>query len=156
LVAVGSRESSNREYSMSYQEKARHVLRHGTATEKATALMSVSQWNDVPDEIVKQIDFLREDRSVARIYAPFRYGELGYLASRVYALIQCRRGLKEAVTAHGTVIPLKGEQLSRLCEEHHLAIESDDPVDWFTALRDRGLLALVDETFDERSFHLSD
>jgi hypothetical protein len=141
---------------VTYKEKASHTLRHGTATEKATALLSISQWKEVPEDILEQIDGLRDDRSVARMYAPFRYGEIAYLATRIHALLRCRRGLRETVIARGTVIPLKGERLSKLCEENQILMESDDPADWFMALRERGLLEVVDEPFDERSFDLDE
>jgi hypothetical protein len=141
---------------MTYDVKARHILQHGHPTEKAVVLVNVSYWKEVPDDIVELIDKLRQDRSVARMYAPFRYGELGFLATKVYALIRYRRGFKEPVTIEKTVSPLRGEDLSRLCEKHGVEFDSDDPVDWFIALKKRGLLNVEDEFFDERSFDLDE
>lgn len=137
-------------------EKARHMLETGDATEKATALLNISYWEEVPAEILDLVDQLRKDRSIARMYAPFRYGELGYLASRVYALVRYSSGVREPITIRDTAIPLKVSDLSRICDDNGIDIESDDPVNWFSVLRSRGLLPLEDVTFDERSFDLEE
>ena len=141
---------------MTYMDKARHTLQVGNATQRALALLNISYWKDVPTDILDLIAKLLQDRSVARMYAPFRYGELGYLASRVYALVRYRSGIREPVTIRETVLPLKGEDLMRICEENDLDLESDEPEDWFLELKKRGLLNVEDVIFDERSFDLDE
>jgi hypothetical protein len=141
---------------MTHVDKARRILQHGDAAEKAAALVRIAYWEVVPEDVILLIDSLRNDRAVTRMYIPFRYGELGYLATRIHALLQYRRGVGEPETIRETVLPLKGEDLSRLCEANGIELDSDDPVDWFVALKKRGLLKVEDETFDERSFDLSE
>ncbi len=137
-------------------DRARHALQEGTATQKATALLNISYWDEVPPDVVELIDKLREDRSIARMYAPFRYGELGYLATRVYALVRYRSGLREPVVMRQTVLPLKGEHIMRICENNNIELDSDDPTVWFLELKKRGLVTVEDVTFDERSFDLEE
>lgn len=139
---------------MTYQDTARNILQRGTATEKATTLVSISRWDEVPDDLVEMISSLLDDRSVAQMFVPFRYGELRYLATQTYALIRLRRGFKESVAVRDTIAPMKAGTIGRLCEEAGIPFESDDPIDWFMELRARGLLPLTDEVFDERSFDL--
>lgn len=141
---------------MSHLDRIRHKLQHESALNKAVTLVTLSQLSEVPDDIVALAGSLRDDRTVTRMYIPFCYGELRYLAAKVYALLQYRRGIREPVTIRETVVPIKGERAMLICEQNNIEFDLDEPAGWFSALRARGLLCTEDVTFDERSFDLDE
>lgn len=141
---------------MSHLDGIRHTLQHESALKKAVTLVTISQLREVPDDIVALAGSLREDRTVTRMFIPFCYGELGYLAAQVYAYLQFRRGVMEPVTLRETVVPIKGERAMLICEQNGIDFDLDEPSGWFAALRSRGLLITEDVTFDERSFDLDE
>lgn len=141
---------------MTYMDKARDVLRHGTATQKATTLRSLSIAEEVPSDLVALIEPLLEDNAVAQMYVPFRYGELRYIAAQTYAWVRLRQGHKVSIVVPKTILPVKGENLSKLYEELKIPFDTHDPIDWFVELRQRGVLKLIDAVFDERSFDLDE
>jgi hypothetical protein len=133
---------------MSYMDRARHVLQHGTAAERATVLRSLGSPGEVDEDVVALVAAHMDDRSVTRMYAPFRYGELRYIATEAHALMQFRKGRREAVVMKDATRPMSLDKLAALCDSSGISRASGDPVDWYLALRDRDLLPKLDEIFD--------
>ena len=133
---------------MSYMDKARQVLQHGTSAEKATVLKVLCSPVEVADDVVELVARHMDDHSVARMSAPFRYGEIRYLATEAYSLIQFRRGQRSPVVMKDATIPMSLDKLVALCDSSAISRSSSDPVDWYVALKERGLLPISDEVFD--------
>jgi hypothetical protein len=133
---------------MSYMDRARHVLQHGTAAQKATVMRSLASPGDVDDDVVDLLASHMDDRTVTRMYAPFRYGELRYIATESHAVIQYRRGRRDGVVMKRATRPMSLDKLAVLCDASGISRATSDPVDWYMALRDRNLLPEEDEIFD--------
>jgi hypothetical protein len=141
---------------MMHHDEVRQVLQHGNATDKATELWSLAKALDVPDDIMEMVKSLMEDRSVARMYVPFRYGEVRYIAAETYARLQLRRGQKEAVVLRDAIVPLRSDRLAKIREQSGLSTSPTRSTAWFAELRERGLLQVIDEVFDRAYFDLEE
>jgi hypothetical protein len=108
----------------------------------------------LPDDLMAAVEELTQDRSVVRMYIPFRYGELRHIAMEVYARMQFLLGRTEPVILKGSIAPLKGEQLEAIRRRAGLPTSYLGPIASFTELREQGLLQLIDEVFDRRDFDL--
>lgn len=137
---------------MTNLDDARRVLREGSPTEKATELRALAWAIDVPDDVMHLIAGLMDDPSPARMYAPFRYGEVRYIAAETYAKLQFDRGRIEPVILKSTTIPRRRENLDKIGNSAGVSSANMDSLAWFAALRERGLLETIDEVFDREYF----
>jgi hypothetical protein len=141
---------------MKLHDEVRQMLQHGNATDKATELWSLAKALDVPDDIMELVKILMEDRSVARMYVPFRYGEVRYIAAETYARLQFRRGQKDPVILRDTIVPLRSDRLAQIREKSGLSTSPTRSLAWFAELRELGLLAVTDEVFDLDYFDMNE
>lgn len=141
---------------MTFLDKARHALLHGDAEEKANKLWVMRGSSLLPDDVMESVEGLTKDRSVVRMYIPFRYGELRHIAMEVYARMQFLLGRREALILRDAIVPLKLEQLEAIRRRAGLPPSNKGPIASFTELRELGLLQVVDEIFDRRDFDLDD
>lgn len=139
---------------MSFVERARHAMTNGNAEEKANKLWVMRGSSDLPDDLLEAVKALTRDRSVVRMYIPFRYGELRYLAMEVYARMNFLRGRTEGLVLEDAISPLKLEQLERIRAQAGLPSSNQGPIASFIELRTLGLLAVEDKTFERRDFDL--
>jgi hypothetical protein len=143
---------------MSFMDKAREELHSDDPTRRATILWSLAAGSEVPDDVLELVAKLLDDHSVARMYVPFRYGEVRYIAAETYAKMLFHRGRLEPFVLRNAIIPLKLERLGRIREDAGLSdgAPGKRPLDTFTELRDLGLLEVVDEVFDRSYFDMNE
>jgi hypothetical protein len=143
---------------MNFMDKAREELQSDDPTARATILWSLSAGSEVPDDILAMISKLMEDHSAARMYIPFRYGEVRYIAAETYAKMLFHRGRVEPLVLPKAIVPRKLERLSRIREHAGLSPSTapKGPLALFAELRDLGLLEIVDEVFDRSYFDMND
>lgn len=135
-------------------DETRRVLQEGSPTDKATRLWSLAVAVDVPDDVMLLIANLMEDRSPARMYIPFRYGEVRYIAAETYAKLQFEKGRTEPVLLMQTIAPIGGDRLEAIRKGAGLPQARIDALAWFAELRERGLLEVIDEVFDLEYFNV--
>jgi hypothetical protein len=73
------------------------LLRGGTPEDKAKILYSVDVRVGLDPDIISAIEGLLDDRTIVRMFVPFRYGELRYYAADAPARIRARRGERHAI-----------------------------------------------------------
>lgn len=141
---------------MSFMDKARHKLQSEDPTERATTLWALAAGSDVPDDVLELIANLLDDRAPARMYVPFRYGEVRYIAAETYAKMLFHRGRKEPFILQDVVAPMKLERLYKIREQVADDPSCKGPLEWFAKLRDEGMLEIVDEVFDRQYFDMDE
>lgn len=143
---------------MSFMEGALTRLRSGDATERASMLRALSSGTNVSDDVLAQLEKLLDDYSIARMYIPFKYGEVRYIAAETYAKMLFHRGRKEPLVLPKTIIPIKAEKMVKIRMNANLPDDPPykGPLEWFTDLRSRGLLEIVDEVFDRQYFDMDE
>jgi hypothetical protein len=153
---AGSREEPDRKCAMTFMDDVRHTLQHGDATEKSNKLWAMRGRTELPEDVLAIVEKLTDDRSVARMYIPFRYGELRHLAAEIYAKMLFHLGRREPFLLKDSILPLKGDQLEAIRRRVGLSKSYQGPIASFTELREQGLLEVVDEVFERRYFDLED
>jgi hypothetical protein len=143
---------------MSFMDSARERLQSEDATERASMLRALSAGREVADDVLGLVEKLLDDRSVARMYIPFKYGELRYIAAETYSKMLFYRGRLEPFVLPNTIIPIKAEKMVQIRMNEGLLDDPPykSPLEWFAELRDRGLLEIVDGVFDRQYFDMDD
>lgn len=119
------------------------ALAHAEAAERASALAACLQAPTGDPRLRPLIERLLDDRTPVIVSAPFRYGELRWLAAHALAGERAAAGVRDPVEIPDALPPLGTAELLRAAEAAGVPVAAgaEGLLSAFGALRERGLLS---------------
>jgi hypothetical protein len=134
-------------------EDAAERLRSLDAKIRVRTLNTLGGSPDVREEVVLELERLLDDRTVARLAIPIRFGEVRYLAGEVLAATRARRGDLRAI--HMSAVPrtLNVDQMVPLRRTAGIPLfGGPEPLACYEALRNGGYIPVADVVFEPKAY----